>query len=86
MCINYTFIFVRRTFFIFVSKNRMQQYQQQQPLLSDQARAEKEQMLYQMQMEAQQKAYKAANAIDWPNGFYRRDIGWRAVARETKKI
>jgi len=36
--------------------------------------------------EAQQKAYKAANAIDWPNGFYRRDIGWRAVAREIKKI
>ena len=36
--------------------------------------------------EAQQKAYKAANAIDWPNGFYRHDIGWRAVERETKKI
>ena len=35
--------------------------------------------------EAQQKAYKGANAIDWPNGFYRHDIGWRAVARETKK-
>ena len=35
--------------------------------------------------EAQQKAYKAANAIDWPNGFYRHDIGWRAVERETKK-
>ena len=40
-------------------QTQMQQYQQQQPLLSDQARAEKEQQLYQMQMEAQQKAYEA---------------------------
>ena len=36
--------------------------------------------------EAQKKAYKGVNAINWPNGFYRHDIGWRAVARETKKI
>ena len=40
-------------------QNQMQQYQQQQALLSDQARAEKEQELYQLQMEAQQIAYNA---------------------------
>lgn len=28
---------------------------------------------------AQANAYKAVNAIDWPKGFYRRDIGWRAI-------
>lgn len=28
---------------------------------------------------AQAKAYDAAGKIDWPQGFYRRDIGWRAV-------
>jgi phosphoribosylamine--glycine ligase len=32
--------------------------------------------------EAQQKAYDAVDRIDWPQGFCRRDIGWRAVARE----
>jgi len=31
--------------------------------------------------EAQAKAYDAVDKIDWPEGFYRRDIGWRAVAR-----
>ncbi len=35
--------------------------------------------------EAKQKAYEVAKAIDWPNGFFRNDIGWRAVARETEK-
>ena len=30
--------------------------------------------------EAQEKAYAAVDAIDWPEGFCRRDIGWRAVA------
>ena len=29
--------------------------------------------------EAQQRAYAAIDRIDWPEGFYRRDIGWRAV-------
>jgi phosphoribosylamine---glycine ligase len=29
--------------------------------------------------EAKAKAYAAAAKIDWPEGFYRRDIGWRAV-------
>jgi phosphoribosylamine--glycine ligase len=32
--------------------------------------------------EAQKRAYRAVDAIDWPSGFCRRDIGWRAVARE----
>jgi phosphoribosylamine--glycine ligase len=32
--------------------------------------------------DAQTKAYAAVNAIDWPGGFCRRDIGWRAVGRE----
>ncbi|CDX45943.1 phosphoribosylglycinamide synthetase phosphoribosylamine-glycine ligase [Mesorhizobium plurifarium] len=32
--------------------------------------------------EAQQKAYAAIDHIDWPQGFYRHDIGWRAVERE----
>ncbi len=29
--------------------------------------------------DAQQKAYAATDAIDWPEGFCRRDIGWRAL-------
>lgn len=32
--------------------------------------------------EAQSRAYAAVDRIDWPQGFCRRDIGWRAVARE----
>jgi len=32
--------------------------------------------------EAREKAYAAIDRIDWPYGFCRRDIGWRAVARE----
>ncbi|MDE2464005.1 MAG: phosphoribosylamine--glycine ligase [Alphaproteobacteria bacterium] len=32
--------------------------------------------------EAQARAYAAVDRIDWPQGFCRRDIGWRAVARE----
>lgn len=35
--------------------------------------------------EAQKKAYAAVDVIDWPQGFCRRDIGWRAVAREFVK-
>ncbi len=31
--------------------------------------------------EAQAKAYQAVDAIDWPQGFCRRDIGWRAINR-----
>ena len=29
--------------------------------------------------EARDRAYAAADAIDWPGGFMRRDIGWRAL-------
>ncbi|MCH2038173.1 MAG: phosphoribosylamine--glycine ligase, partial [Rickettsiales bacterium] len=35
-------------------------------------------------IEAQQKAYHAVDAIDWADGFCRRDIGWRAVDRAKK--
>ncbi len=33
--------------------------------------------------EAQSRAYKAVARIDWPEGFCRHDIGWRAIERET---
>ena len=33
--------------------------------------------------DAQEAAYKAVSKIDWPEGFCRSDIGWRAVAREN---
>jgi phosphoribosylamine--glycine ligase len=35
--------------------------------------------------EAQARAYQAVARIDWPGGFCRHDIGWRAIARETAK-
>jgi phosphoribosylamine---glycine ligase len=35
--------------------------------------------------EAQTRAYAAIAKIDWPGGFWRTDIGWRAVAREKGK-
>ncbi len=31
--------------------------------------------------DAQNRAYQAVDRIDWPEGFCRRDIGWRAIAR-----
>lgn len=31
--------------------------------------------------QAQARAYRAVDLIDWPEGFCRRDIGWRAVGR-----
>jgi phosphoribosylamine--glycine ligase len=31
--------------------------------------------------EARDRAYAAVDAIDFPSGFCRRDIGWREVAR-----
>ena len=34
--------------------------------------------------EAQANAYAAIAEIDWPDGFWRTDIGWRALARERK--
>ena len=33
--------------------------------------------------EARNRAYKAVDLIDWPEGFCRRDIAWRAVARRS---
>jgi phosphoribosylamine--glycine ligase len=35
--------------------------------------------------EAQASAYRAAGLIDWPDGFYRRDIGWRATSSSVKR-
>ena len=29
--------------------------------------------------EARAQAYAMVNQIDWPEGFYRQDIGWRAL-------
>jgi phosphoribosylamine--glycine ligase len=31
--------------------------------------------------QARERAYRAVDAIDWPGGFCRRDIAWRAIAR-----
>ena len=35
-------------------------------------------------LEAKERAYEAVQRIDWPGGFCRNDIGWRAVAREIR--
>ncbi len=35
--------------------------------------------------QAQARAYAAVDRIDWPEGFCRRDIGWRAIERETSR-
>jgi phosphoribosylamine--glycine ligase len=32
-------------------------------------------------VEAQSRAYAAVDRLDWPGGFCRRDIGWRAIER-----
>ncbi len=34
--------------------------------------------------QAQERAYAATDAIDFPSGFCRRDIGWREIAREVR--
>jgi phosphoribosylamine--glycine ligase len=34
--------------------------------------------------QAQKRAYQAVDLIRWPDGFCRRDIGWRALAREGR--
>ena len=34
--------------------------------------------------DAQSRAYAAVDLINWPDGFCRRDIGWRAIEREIK--
>jgi phosphoribosylamine--glycine ligase len=36
--------------------------------------------------EAQARAYAAIAKIDWPGGFWRTDIGWRALARERARV
>jgi phosphoribosylamine--glycine ligase len=33
--------------------------------------------------EARERAYAAIEKIRWPEGFCRRDIGWRAMQRDT---
>ena len=35
--------------------------------------------------QARDRAYEAVDRIDWPQGFCRRDIGWRAAAREENE-
>ena len=35
--------------------------------------------------QAQRVVYTALEKLDWPGGFYRRDIGYRAVAREESR-
>ncbi len=35
--------------------------------------------------EARKRAYAAVARIDWPGGFYRSDIGWRALQREEPR-
>lgn len=32
--------------------------------------------------EARDQAYQAVEEINWPGGFYRRDIGWRALPQK----
>jgi phosphoribosylamine---glycine ligase len=34
---------------------------------------------------ARQRAYAAVDRIKWPEGFFRRDIGRHAIARDSKK-
>jgi phosphoribosylamine--glycine ligase len=34
--------------------------------------------------QARSRAYDAIAKIDWPEGFYRRDIAWRALGESAK--
>ena len=36
--------------------------------------------------EAQARAYEAVAAVEWPEGYCRRDIGWRALGREPERM
>ena len=45
--------------------------------------AEEAKFLQEAAEEAQRKAYEGVNAIDWPQGFCRKDIGWRAIGRRS---
>lgn len=33
-------------------------------------------------VEARERAYQAVEEINWPGGFYRQDIGWRALPQK----
>jgi phosphoribosylamine--glycine ligase len=35
--------------------------------------------------EAQQKAYQQVNTLSWDNMYFRKDIGYRAIAREKSE-
>ncbi|MCI5076672.1 phosphoribosylamine--glycine ligase [Oricola sp.] len=35
--------------------------------------------------DALEQAYRAVDMVDWPEGFCRRDIGWREIERETNR-
>jgi phosphoribosylamine--glycine ligase len=35
--------------------------------------------------QAQQKAYRGVDQIHWQGAFSRRDIGWRAIARDSQR-
>jgi phosphoribosylamine--glycine ligase len=35
--------------------------------------------------DARERAYAAVDRIKWSDGFFRRDIGWRAIDRDSKK-
>ena len=37
---------------------------------------------YDERREAQARAYGEIAGISWPGEFHRKDIGWRAIARE----
>jgi phosphoribosylamine--glycine ligase len=34
-------------------------------------------------VEARSRAYRAVDLIDWPEGYFRRDIGWRGLGRSS---
>ena len=52
-------------------------------LLSDGGRVLNVTALGRTVAEAQARAYQAVDLIDWPEGFCRRDIGWRALAERS---
>jgi phosphoribosylamine--glycine ligase len=35
--------------------------------------------------EAQTRAYQAIDMLNWPTGFCRRDIGWRAISSSQRQ-
>jgi phosphoribosylamine--glycine ligase len=53
------------------------------PLLSNGGRVLNVSALGRTLAEAKTRAYAAVDLIDWPEGFCRRDIGWRALARQN---